>query len=161
MGRARRVGRWLGLLGLVSATALGQPHRRGSLRTMPLRMPPLTLDLRVGEPPSRANRVESPAELLHGLPWAAPRLTLVDVYQAEPFPGLQLILGTVGAMTTSFDGCKELAGVRQQSLATFPGVRLRAPALSPVALGAGLLVALNRAFQADRAWGVFALSGKL
>jgi hypothetical protein len=107
---------------------------------------------------------EGAAEYFRGLPWSPPRLALYDAWRAEPFPGVALILGTVGAMTTSFDGYRELAGVREPSQAYFPGVRLVGPALASgqtVELGAGFLVGLDGAFRPDRAWGVFAFSGRL
>jgi hypothetical protein len=148
----------VGAAALVPATACAQrawlsPLSPGPL-VLELRLPPAALVVRA------ATKLPALAGV-HGLPWAPRRFTLCDLYQAEPLPGLELTLGTVGEMVTSVDGYRELAGVREVSAATFPGVRLRVPALVPFEVGAGFLVAANRAFQPDRVWGLLAFTGRL
>jgi hypothetical protein len=101
------------------------------------------------------------AEYAHGLPWEVQRFSLCDMWRAELRPGWLLTLGTVGSMYTSFDGPAQLAGVRQLSPATFPGFRIRPPMLAPFEVGAGFLMSVNRAFQPDKSWGVFELSGRI
>lgn len=149
-----------GVLAMIAPSAQGQPFRLLPSGGRPSRAA-LELRLTLNETWDLPWRLEPEAEYPNGLPWSLPRFNLFDAYSAEPLPGYRLTLGTVGAMWTGFDGYKELAGVRQLSPATFPGVRLRTPMLAPVEVGAGFLVAINRNFQPDRTWGVFALSGRL
>lgn len=150
-----------GLVGVFASSAQAQPFR---LLPPSAELSRAALELRLAVPHETwdlAARLEPEAEYFNGLPWEVPRFSLFDVYSAEPIRGYRLTLGTVGEMTTSFDGGSELAGVRRLSQATFPGVRLRTPMLAPIELGAGFLVALNGKLQPDRSWGVFELTGRL
>lgn len=158
--------RWLGLglaLGVGGVALFPSPARAQAAWLSPLSPGPLVLELHLPPPVLVvAAAATLPAHAgVHGLPWGPRRFALCDVYQAEPLPGLELTLGTVGEMVTSVDGYRELAGVREVSIATFPGVRLWMPKLASVEVGAGLLVAANRAFQPDRVWGLLAFTGRL
>lgn len=159
MGERRGRWGWVALGALAAAPALGAPAHLSPAASPPARLERWLVrgPIRPAVPPQHA------AEYFRGLPWSPPRFSLFDAYRADAFSGLGLTLGTVGAMTTSFDDYRELAGVRQTSQVSFPGVRLALPGAGgvPLQLGAGLLVALDRSFRPDRIWGVFALSGRL
>ena len=155
-GRMGRAG-WGLLLAFWAGVAQGRPITRDALvETIARQQRPVWL--------KPARRAEASLRWLpplgrYGLPWEEPVFERVALLEFAEGPWL-LSLGTVGALQTGFSESEKLAGARLFTLADVPGLRV-GPRESPWALGAGLLVGLNRNFTPGDSWALFTIGRPL